>query len=96
MALYRNFSSVVSTRELFKDLESLCNKKKFFGGWGLQIFCEGRHKWSTFKPPWPTSLGPGPKQLDGSMSLKFLLETRLQSELFDTLDDLLRFHVKRL
>ena len=48
-----------------------------------------------FKPPWPTSPGPGPKRLDGSISLKFLLETRLQSESFDTLDDLLGFRVQK-
>ena len=41
------------------------------------------------RPPWPTSPGPGPKVLDASILLKFLLETRLQSESFDTLDDLL-------
>jgi len=44
-------------------------------------------------PFWPTSSGPGPKPLDGSISLKFLLETRLKSESFDTLDDLLGFQV---
>jgi len=38
----------------------------------------------TFRPPWPTSPGPRLKPLDGSISLKFLLETRLQSESFDT------------
>ena len=38
----------------------------------------------------------GPKPLDGSISLKFLLETRLQSESFDTLDDLLGFQVLKL
>ena len=32
----------------------------------------------------PISPGPGPKLLDGSISLKFLLETRLQSASFDT------------
>jgi len=42
------------------------------------------------------SSGPGPKLLDGSISLKFLLETRLQSESFDTLDDLLGFRVQKL
>jgi len=42
----------------------------------------------TFWPPLP---GPGRQLLDGSISLKFLLETRLQSESFDTLDDLLGF-----
>jgi len=34
-------------------------------------------------------LGPGHQPLGGSISLKFLLETRLQSESFDTLDHLL-------
>jgi len=33
-------------------------------------------------------------QLDGNISLKFLLETRLQSESSDTLDDLLGFGFK--
>jgi len=34
--------------------------------------------------------------LDGSILLKFLLETRLQSKSFDTLDDLLVFRVQKL
>jgi len=34
--------------------------------------------------------------LDGSISLKFLLETRLQSKSLDTLDDLLGFQVQKL
>jgi len=39
----------------------------------------------------------GTTALDGSISLKFLLETRrLQSESFDTLDDLLEFQVQKL
>ena len=37
---------------------------------------------------------PGCQRLGGSISLKFLLETRLQSESFDTLDDLLGFGFK--
>ena len=45
---------------------------------------------------WPTSSSPRPKPLDGSISLKFLLETRLKSKSFDTLDDLLRFQVEKL
>jgi len=52
--------------------------------------------WRTFEPPWSTLPGPGPKPLDGSILLKFLLETRLQSESFDTLDDLLGFQVQKL
>jgi len=60
---------------LSKDAASLlqCTRKKFFG-WGSQIFCEWRHKWRTFKPPWPTLPDPGRQPLDGSISLKFLLE----------------------
>ena len=49
-----------------------------------------------FRPPWPTSSDLGPKPLDGSISLKFLLETRLQFESFDTFDNLLRFQVEKL
>jgi len=44
---------------------------------------------------WPTSPGSGPKLLDGSILLKFLLKTRLQSESFDGLDDLLGFEVQK-
>ena len=44
-----------------------------------------------------TSPGPGRQPLSGSsISLKFLLETRLQSQSFDTLDDLLGFRVQKL
>ena len=49
-----------------------------------------------FRSPWPTLPGPGRQPLGGSISLKFLLDTRLQSEFFDTLDDLLRFQVRKL
>jgi len=48
-----------------------------------------------FRPPWPTSPGPGLKPLDGIILLKFLLETRLQSKSFDTLEDLLGFRVQK-
>jgi len=46
--------------------------------------------------PWPTLPGRGGQPLGGSISLKFLLQTRLQSESFDTLDDLLGFLVQKL
>ena len=62
---------------------------------GFRFFVSD-HKWNSFKPFWPTSSGPRPKLLDGSISLKFLLETRLKSESFDTLDDVLRFQVQKL
>jgi len=38
----------------------------------------------------------GSKPLDGHTSLKFLLETRLKSKAFDTLDDLLGCRVQKL
>ena len=39
---------------------------------------------------------PGHQQLGGSILIKFLLETRLQSKSFDTLDHLLKFLVQKL
>ena len=38
--------------------------------------------WRTFRPSWPTLPGSGRQRLDGSISLKFLLETRLQKKVF--------------
>jgi len=73
---------------------SSLHSKNFFA-WGAG-FCEWHHKWRTFRPPWPTLPGPGHQPLGGSISLKFLLETRLQSESFDTLGDLLGFWVQKL
>ena len=93
----RPSSSADCARELFNGLASLVDytRKKFF--WlGVWVFCEWHHKWRTFKPPWPTLSGPGRQLLGGSISLKFLLETRLQSDSFDTLDDLLGFRVQKL
>ena len=49
-----------------------------------------------FRPPWPTLPGPGCQLLGDSISLKFLLEIRLQFESFDALDDLLGFQVQKL
>jgi len=99
IALRGNISALVWVTDLVeasKDAASLlvCTWKKFFA-WGLWVFCEWRHKWRTFRPPWPILPGPGCKPL-GSISLKFLLETGLQSESFDTLDDLLGFRVQKL
>ena len=74
---------------------SSLHSKKFFA-WGVRVFCEWRHKRKTFRPPWPTLPGPRHQTLGGSILLKFLLETRLQSESFDTLDDLLGFLVQKL
>ena len=99
VALRAYNSGTKSGRELFKgsrhDKSSSLHSKKHF--WlGGAVFCEWRHKWRTFRPPWPTLPGPGLKPLDSSISLKFLLETRLQSESFDALDDLMGFRVQKL
>ena len=99
VALCGNFSCPVSAIDPVKgskDSASLvvCTQKKFLVG--VEDFCEWRCKWGAFRPPWPTSPGPKPKPLDGSISLKFLLETKLQSESFDTLDNVLGFRVQKL
>jgi len=93
-------SSADCARELFNSSNGLaslvdCTRKKNFV-WGVRVFCEWRHKWKTFRPPWPALPGPGRQPLGGSILLKFLLETRLQSESSDTLDDLLGFRVQKL
>jgi len=101
VALRGYFSGPVCSTDpvkVSKDVASLlvCTRKKTFFAWGVRVFCEWRHKWKTFRPPWPTLPGPGRQLLGVSISLKFLLESRLQSESFDTLDDLLRFRVQKL
>jgi len=100
MALRRNFSGLVCSTDpvkVSKDTASLlvCTRKKFFA-WGMRVLCKRCHKWRAFRPHWPTLPGPRRQPLGGSISLKFLLETRLQSESFDTLDDLLGFRVQKL
>ena len=96
-ALHENIAAPVRVTvlvEVSKDAERLvvCTQKFFW--LGLRVFCEWHHKWRTFSPPWPTSPGPGRQPLDGSILLKLLLETRLLSKSFDTLDDPLGFCVK--
>ena len=85
---------VVDLDEASKDAASLlvCTWKKIFL-LGVRVFCEWRHKRRTFRPPLP---GPGRQPLGGNILLKFLLETKLQSESFDTLDNLLGFRVQKL
>jgi len=73
---------------------SLHSKKNFLLG-GCSFFVSDVIR-RTFRPPWPILPGPGHQPLGGSISLKFLLETRLQSKSFDTLDDLLGFRVQKL
>jgi len=100
VALRRNISAPVRVTDLVevsKDVASLVvwtRKKIFCLGDAVSLW--GCHKWRTFRLPWPTLPGPGRQLLGGSISLKFLLETTLQSESFDTLDDLLGFLVQKL
>jgi len=81
VTLRRNFSCSVSATDLVetsKDAASLldCTWKKTF--WlGVQLLCDWCHKWRAFRAPSPTLPGPGRQPLDGRISLKFLLETRL-------------------
>jgi len=90
LALREGNSGAKSGRKLFKvskDSENLVvsNENIFLvGGCGFfvsDIISGG------LRLPWSTS--PGRKWLDNSISLKFLLETRLQSKSFDALYDLL-------
>jgi len=87
------------TRELFKGSNrsaSLvhCTHKVFC--WGLWIFCEWCHKWSSFGVILAHVAWPRAQLLGQSVSMKFSLETRLESESFSTLDDLLGFWVQQL
>ena len=80
-----------------KDWASLlvCNEKIFFG-LGFRIFCEWRHKWRVFRSLWPTSSRRWRQPLDGSISLKLAVGTRLKYESFEPLIDFLAFLVQKL
>ena len=73
--LHGNISTPLRVTDLVEasiDTASLLvyTQKKFFA-WGVRVFCEWRHKWRTFRPPWPTLPGSGCQPLGGSISLKF-------------------------
>ena len=94
---HHNSSSASFTRELFKpsqDSASLqvCNLKIF----GFLVFCEWRHKWGSFLAILAHVTWPRGQPLEGSILLKFSLETRLESEFFEPLIDFLAFLVQRL
>jgi len=90
-----------SGRELFKDSKDVvtllvCTRKNI-SGWGVWIFVSDVISVGLLGQLGPLHLALGSnKPLDASISLKFLLETTLQSESFNTLDDLLRFLVQKL
>jgi len=96
----RHNSSADCARDLFKASNGLASllvstRKKIFG-WGLRIFCEWRHKWSSLWVILAHVTWPKAQPLGQSISLKFSLETRLESESFDTLIDFLTFLVQKL
>jgi len=96
----RHSSSANCARELFKGSNrsaSLvdCTRNKVFG-WGVRIFCEWRHNWSSFGVILAHVAWPRAQPLSQSVSLKFSLETRLESESFEPLIDFLAFLVQKL
>jgi len=87
-------------RELFKSSNGsasllVCTWKKFFD-WGLWIFCDWHHKWSSFGVILAYVAWARAQPLGQSVSLKFLLETKLKSESFEPLIDFLAFLVQKL
>jgi len=96
----RHSSSADCARELFKgsngsDSLLVCNGKNFFG-WELWIFCEWHHKWSSFWVILAHVAWPRVQLLGESISLKFSLETRLESESFEPWINFLGFLVQKL
>jgi len=62
----------------------------------MRVFCDWRHKWSSFKVILAHVAWPRAQPLGPSVSLKFSLETRLQSTSFEPLIDFLAFPVQKL
>jgi len=96
----RRSFSVDCARELFKGSNGSaslldCSRKKCFG-WGVRIFCDWRHKWSSFGVILAHVARPRAQPLGQSVSLKFSLETKLESESFEPLIDFLAFLVQKL
>jgi len=97
----RPSSSADCARELFNGSNGSaslidCIRKKIFLVGSCGLFVSDVISEVVLGSFWLMLPGPGHQPLGGSISLKFLLETRLQSESFDTLDDLLGFWVQKL
>ena len=96
----RPSSSADCARELFKGSNGSaslvdCTRNKIC--WlGVRIFCDWRHKWSSFRVILAHVAWPRAQPLGQSVSLKFSLETRLESESFEPLIDILAFLVQKL
>jgi len=87
-------------RELFQGSNASaslvdCTQKKFFG-WGVRISYDWHHKWSSFRVILGHVAWPRTQPLGQSVSLKFSLETRLESEFFEPLINFLAFLVQTL
>ena len=96
----RPSSSADCARELFNGSNGSaslvdCTRKKIFA-WGVRVFCEWRHKWSSFRVILAHVAWPRAQPLGQSVSLKFSFETRLESESFEPLIDFLAFLVQKL
>ena len=94
----RPSSSADCARELFNGSNGSaslvdCTRKKILG-WRVRIFCDWRHKWSSFGVILAHVAWPWAQLLGQSLSLKFSLETRLESKSFEPLIDFLAFWFK--
>jgi len=92
-------SSANCARELFKGSNGLaglvdCTWKNF--SLGVWIFCDWRHKWSSFEVILAHVAWPRAQPLSQSVSLKFSLETRLEFESFEPLINFLTFLVQKV
>jgi len=96
----RPSSSANCAKELFKSINGSaslvdCTRKKFFV-WGVRIVCDWRHKWSSFMVILAHVTWSRVQPLGQSVTLKFSLETRIESESFEPLIDFLAFLVQNL
>ena len=96
----RPSSSADCARELFNGSNGSaslvdCTRKKIFA-WGVRVFCEWRHNWSSFRVILAHVAWPRAQPLGQIVSQKFSLETRLESESFEPLIDFLAFLVQKL
>jgi len=96
----RPSSSADYARELFKGSNGSaslvdCTRNKFFWLGGVD-FCDWRHKWSSFRVILGYVAWLRAQLLGESVSLKFSLETRLESRSFEPLIDFLVFLVQKL
>ena len=78
-----------------RPVSQIALEKNFFGC-AVRIFCDWRHKWSSFGVILAHVAWPRVQPLGQSVSLKFSLETRLESESFEPLIDFLAFLVQKL